>query len=622
MDKTISFRNPFMDSAVLHIAPQRFPTTVLRLELERELDRLLSEQIYERERASKFLVEDSSDSDYDVDGKKEDSGEDEEVKIINAEVRRKERRAEQRAERAKEDVKLAKKRILMDNKSATELAQAKELEALGFGGCLACRKNPCEWLSSLDVAVVMKRKEQISDELNYVRKHPEMLVMDSQVALSAQRGGSTRFKREDLIHELAWESRELERRMKLNGIDRELHDCYATRKEYMEVKVLHGYSTLLWTGNARRALEREHNKLVAMTTAVEVVDDILEWMLEGWYFGERESMSTVAGYVPSIKKDGFVKPGTDATNATAIKKAKLEEEKKEGGGSGGGGGGDGGDDHQGTPWEKLVPIEVASRMRIGKEKVVKKGDERDHVLNETEQTMKFGLFCLTFMYFRAMKMVRREKKSWEGGADKIGTEFGVDGKKGATAERKKMKEEARNEADRQLQLGKALAKAKEGFNRKKLREDKERAEAAKKLYDKMRQEKMEKAASVVLARVYRGHLGRKAARRWARKKAELEAMNALMNASAITVQRVHRGHHGRVAASEVRLEMALFIARIREDEALADEEEYWNTHMFQRYKRDIKEFVTTIAEGARSVHAGAKALSKKGGGAGGEDDDF
>ena len=48
MDKTIAFRNPFMDSAVLHVAPQRFPTTVLRLELERELDRLLREQIYER----------------------------------------------------------------------------------------------------------------------------------------------------------------------------------------------------------------------------------------------------------------------------------------------------------------------------------------------------------------------------------------------------------------------------------------------------------------------------------------------------------------------------------------------------------------------------------------------
>ena len=107
--------------------------------------------------------------------------------------------------------------------------------------------------------------------------------------------------------------------------------------------------------------------------------------------------------------------------------------------------------------------------------------------------------------------------------------------------------------------------------------------------------------------MYRGHLGRKAARRWARKKAELEAMNALMNASAITVQRVHRGHKGRVQASEVRVEMAEFIAQIREEEAKQDEEEYWKTHTFARYKRDIKSFVRTLAESARSINLGGGA---------------
>ena len=608
LDKTISYSNPFMDSAVLHVAPQRFPTPLLRLELERELDRLLREQIFERERASKFLVEDSSDSDapgHEADDDDDDSDEDEDARARNAETRRKERRAMQRANRAQEEVKQAKKSIMLNNKTPSEVAKAQELEALGFGGCLACKTNPCKWKSTLDVAEVMKRKEQLSDEMNYIRKHPEMLVLDSQVALSAQRGGSTRFKREDLVHELMWESRELERRMKLNGIDKELHDCYATRKEYMEVRVLHGYSTLLWTGNARRALEREHNKLVATTTASDVVDDILEWMLEGWYFGERESTQIVAGYVPSLKKDGFIKPGTETRKATAIKehmekkkmeadsssglREGIEEDKKE-------------DDEQGTPWEKIVPIEVASKLRTKKEKVIKEGDERDHVLNETEQTMKFGLFCLTFMYFRAMKMIRREKISWGGAKDAIGSETETGKKRHITAERKKIMEEERNAKTRERNLANAMAKAKGGEERKRLREEKERAEAAKKLYDKMRQEKMEKAATVVLARVYRGHLGRKAARRWARKKAELEAMNALMNASAITIQRVNRGHKGRIAASEVRMEMAEFIAQIREEEAKQDEEEYWRTHTFARYKRDIKTFVRTVAESVRSIH--------------------
>lgn len=42
-------RNEFMDSHVLHSTLQRFPTKVLRLELEKELDRLLMSQVIERE---------------------------------------------------------------------------------------------------------------------------------------------------------------------------------------------------------------------------------------------------------------------------------------------------------------------------------------------------------------------------------------------------------------------------------------------------------------------------------------------------------------------------------------------------------------------------------------------
>merc|ERR1719197_2349557 len=139
-----------------------------------------------------------------------------------------------------------------------------------------------------------------------------------------------------------------------------------------------------------------------------------------------------------------------------------------------------------------------------------------------------------------------------------------------------------------------MGRAKVGEERKRLREEKEKAEAAAKLHEKVRREKREKEAAAVLERTYRGHLGRKAARRWAMKKAELSAMNALMNASAITMQRVWRGYMGRLRASEVRMEMAEFIAMIRMEEAAADEEEYWRTHTFARFKRNIKLFIADI----------------------------
>lgn len=55
-------------------------------------------------------------------------------------------------------------------------------------------------------------------------------VFDSVVALSAQRGGSTKFHREDLVVELQWEAREIERRLRLDSLDKEFHDACATRK--------------------------------------------------------------------------------------------------------------------------------------------------------------------------------------------------------------------------------------------------------------------------------------------------------------------------------------------------------------------------------------------------------
>jgi hypothetical protein len=104
----------------------------------------------------------------------------------------------------------------------------------------------------------------------------------------------------------------------------------------------------------------------------------------------------------------------------------------------------------------------------------------------------------------------------------------------------------------------------------------------------IRQEKLEVSSTLLVQRVYRGHLGRKAARRWCMKKAEMDAMAALLNASVINIQRVYRGHRGRTAAKEARIEMAEFINKMRTVDATEDEEDYWNTHPVARFQRDLK----------------------------------
>jgi hypothetical protein len=62
----------------------------------------------------------------------------------------------------------------------------------------------------------------------------------------------------------------------------------------MHVQALHGYKTMQWTGDAKLALGREQSRLVARLVANEMADSILEWMLEGWHFGERKSKLKVS----------------------------------------------------------------------------------------------------------------------------------------------------------------------------------------------------------------------------------------------------------------------------------------------------------------------------------------
>ena len=381
-----------------------------------------------------------------------------------------------------------------------------------------------------------------------------------------------------------WEDKQLHTRTRLDALDRELHDAHATRKEYMEVKALHQYPTMMWTSNARRALKRELDRYVATVVCADVVDDILSWMLEGWHFGERESQHTVAGFVPSVKADGFVRAGTDQILA----QAKTEERTALALAAAAAGGPVPDAAVTGSPRSKAEKIEMAAQFRLGEEKVVKAGSEREQHLDLTERTLKFGLFSITLMFFRAMSLVQREKESFSDTTDSTLGGLGEQHRGKPTDERRALRREEQRQKERQVKIDSAVQRAENCVERARLRVERERDEAARKLHDKVRREKKELAGSGLLQACYRGHLGRKAARRWAIKRAEVEAMSALMTASAVTIERAFRGYQGRVHASVARMEMAEFISMIRLEEAQADEDEYWKTHQFASLKRNIR----------------------------------
>ena len=110
-------------------ACRRRPTIVLRLELEDELDSLLREQVYERERATRFLLEQE-----DPDAAFETDSSDEEEKEKRTGIRK--------PDHVSKNVFQQRKAALAEagKDEATKMLEA-ELQALGPKACLGCKRS-------------------------------------------------------------------------------------------------------------------------------------------------------------------------------------------------------------------------------------------------------------------------------------------------------------------------------------------------------------------------------------------------------------------------------------------------------------------------------------------------
>ena len=127
----------------------------------------------------------------------------------------------------------------------------------------------------------------------------------------------------------------------------------------------------------------------------------------------------------------------------------------------------------------MSSIASESIQRKEGDRILKKARQNQKNLDLSETNMKFGLFCITFMYFRALHMVRREKESWSGQHDLIGKKV----KQKLTAERQKMNQEEENARRRQNFLCQAMEKAKTGEERMRTRRETVEAEKASEIYD-------------------------------------------------------------------------------------------------------------------------------------------
>jgi len=488
-------KDAFMNSHVLHGTEQRFPIQVLRKELNRELDRLLVLQVREQElmmlkemqlsKTRQHVIEDmSSESESEPD------------------------------------------ELLVSEK--TNL----------YGYCKACNTKPCCWKPTGDQDAMQARLRVLQNELDVLKSiHDSVRFIESTVPKSSQRGGKTKFLRADLFRELSKEVIMLSRKLRLIIIDEELHAAYACNEAFIETQALHGYKQVQWTHNVITALEVELQRTVLLDVVGDLVVNVLDYMLEGWVFGERESNIAVI---------------EEAHEKEVI---RLEPAQK---------------------WT-LIADQMEGRKR--RKKAVELKEDVSHTLNETENALQFGMFMMTLMYFRAMTLLKKSKFQGETKSRR---------KTIPAAERQRMDRSERRVLARKRLMDAANEKASSGSQRRsKILEDKKQAQQSK-LRVSIVKQKAEKHAAVEIQRVFRGLLGRYAGRKWAIRSLQKVAHDNLRYAAAVAIQRIFRAYRARLVALDKRTELAEFIAQVRAEEAKEEEEEYWRNHPVKRAIKNAK----------------------------------
>ena len=230
VDRAVWCTKRTMDSSVYHRAAQRFPTRVLRLELQRYLDELLMNQIKERELELKRqalgqwarernadLITDLYQGD-DVEllalqfgGPGPDGLHPAEVPAYTIEAQRK------RLELA----------VMDSSPDDAVLKKGKDEAALAIVDEEEDWEEPlAPWRATDDLTMLVERKDELAEELAIAMDllgEPGCEMAECLVLGSAQRGGRTIMPRTELIQDLKAEIIEIDDRIRMQDVDKELH---------------------------------------------------------------------------------------------------------------------------------------------------------------------------------------------------------------------------------------------------------------------------------------------------------------------------------------------------------------------------------------------------------------
>jgi hypothetical protein len=108
---------------------------------------------------------------------------------------------------------------------------------------------------------------------------------------------------------------------------------------------------------------------------------------------------------------------------------------------------------------------------------------------------------------------------------------------------------------------------------------------------------------VIIQKHYRRYLGKKVYFLWKTQRESIQAWNVLCHASSTSISRFWRGYVARDLADRLRIEMVKYLLHMRKKEVEQDEEEYWNSLRFGKYRKKM------YTHNKRRVKSSNKAIS-------------
>nr|CCA19712.1 conserved hypothetical protein [Albugo laibachii Nc14] len=403
----------FIDSKILHDTTQRFPVDILRDDLEKELSQLIQLQLQsDEEEQLKVFLRSLKHNAKSLKGI---------AQIPSSSVMPSISDTVNQGTRPHADENSSRTSTALNRTKKTRQIVSTSLNEKRYG-CVACQKATCQWKAYMadSKASISLRLKTLRDEVNRVLPLEKNFIVSSLLCPTAIRQYSRREKASDqpekysasmrtcdLIVELQAEIKVLEKHLLLHEIDSEFHASFQPRHDettgqksiFYVTRALHGFPQAQEEKTAQKALDREHSVLAASLTTHEVLEDILQDMLDGWIFGEYNQQSALG--LTSLADAQIPFSLVDLRHSSPRSHSVLPEVSEEA-----------------LPLSspqisrEWVPKEWEAMKGPSPMKLAHAGSQREKTLYEIEQNLKFGLFYLVFMRFRAVALLSKQKRLW------------------------------------------------------------------------------------------------------------------------------------------------------------------------------------------------------------------